>query len=458
MPTQSIASAEAIFKRLLQWRDEPRIEPLRPSGNGAARRLPRLDALRLITVRLPPPYGRLLLPVYLPSLLMALSQMALLILLPLYMLDLGHGTAFAALIVGLRGVGVLLFDVPAGMLVARFGDRPVLLGGLALILVGNLTLALSDNPWILGLAAVILGTGFSAWMLGRQSYIADTCASHEIGRAIAFMAGLQRAGAFIGPAAGGALASFVGYPATFAIGAVNAVVAGVLVVCFTRTVRHRVAESIGGIGGAVALLRGHAQILATAGLAAFALQLMRSTRQLLMPLFGQAVGLNVAEIGLVYSFSAGVDMSLFFPVGHVADRYGRKWTATPCMVLFAAGLAVLPWVSGFYSLLGVGLLLGLANGLGSGIVMIIGADIAQRSGHRGQFLGLWRLIGDLGMSSAPMLTGALVNVASLAAASLSAATVGLAGAIVMVLLVPETLRKRADDSRARADSGGGRRW
>lgn len=393
-------------------------------------------------MRVPPPYGRLLLPLYLPSALMALTQMALLILLPLYVVQLGHGTAFAALIVGLRGVGVLLFDVPAGLLVARFGDRPVLLAGLGLILLSNAAFAVSGNPWLLAAAAVVLGTGFSAWMLGRQSYIADTCDSHEVGRAIAFMAGLQRVGAFIGPAAGGALAGYAGYRATFAIGAASAVLAAVFVVGFMPKVARRSAERGATLAASLALLRGHGRVVVTAGFAAFALQLMRATRQLLLPLFGQAAGLPVAAVGLIYSLSAGVDMSLFLPVGHVADRRGRKWTATPSMTLFAVGLALLPWAGGFYSLLGVGLLLGLANGLGAGIVMIIGTDIAQRTGLRGQFLGPWRLIADFGMTSAPMLTGALVNLASLAAASLTVASVGLAGAFVMLLLVPETLRKR----------------
>jgi MFS family permease len=145
-------------------------------------------------MQLSSPYDRLLMPVYLPSFLMALSQMALLILLPLYVLDLGMSAAFAATVVGLRGVGVLIFDVPAGMLVARFGDKPVLLGGLGLILVGNALLALVTHPLALVGSALLLGAGFAAWMLGRQSYIADTCENHEVGRAIAVMAGLQRAG------------------------------------------------------------------------------------------------------------------------------------------------------------------------------------------------------------------------------------------------------------------------
>src|SRR4029453_4337594 len=116
-------------------------------------------------MRLPSPSARLLVPVYLPSLLMAVSQEALTILLPLYVLELGATPAFAALVVGLRGIGVLLFDVPAGMLVARFGDKRVLLGGLGLIFTGLVLLGVTTEPLLLAFAAVALGSGHAAWML-----------------------------------------------------------------------------------------------------------------------------------------------------------------------------------------------------------------------------------------------------------------------------------------------------
>src|SRR4051812_10408674 len=109
--------------------------------------------------RLASPYDRLLVPVYIPSFVMAVSQEALTVLLPLYMLELGETPAVAALLVGLRGIGILLFDVPAGLLVARFGDKPVLLGGLALILGSLLTFGTATQFWLLGLAAVALGFG-----------------------------------------------------------------------------------------------------------------------------------------------------------------------------------------------------------------------------------------------------------------------------------------------------------
>jgi MFS family permease len=394
-------------------------------------------------MRLPSPYDRLLVPVYLPSLLMAVSQEALTILLPLYVLDLGASPAVAALIVGLRGVGILLFDVPAGMLVARFGDKPVLLGGLALILAGLLTLGLTTSLWALGAAAVALGSGHAAWMLGRQSYLADICATHELGRAIAAMAGLQRGGALLGPVAGGALAGLAGYPAAFIAGAASAVVAAANVLLFARDVESHEVHGDPGIGATLRVLETNGRVLATAGSCALVLQLMRATRQLLVPLFGQAAGLDVSAIGLAYSLGTVVDIAMFYPSGVLADVYGRKWSAVPSMALYAVGLALLPLTSGFYSLLGAALVLGFANGIGTGVVMIIGADLARASGRQGPFLGLWRLIGDVGISLAPLLAGVLVDAASLAAASLTVAGIGVAGSLVMGLLVAETLTAAA---------------
>jgi MFS family permease len=392
-------------------------------------------------LRLPSPYDRLLLPVYVPSLLMAVSQEALTILLPLYMLDSGASAGVAALVVGLRGVGVLLFDVPAGMLVARFGDKPVLVGGLTLILTGFLLLTLTTSPWLIGFAAVSLGVGHAAWMLGRQSYLADVCATSELGRAIAAMAGLQRGGALIGPVAGGALAGLAGFPIAFAVGAASAVVAGATVLTFARSVPPH-GHSDASFAGTIEVLRAQRRVLATAGGSALVLQLMRATRQLLIPLFGQAVGLDVQTIGLVYSLASVVDIALFYPSGVLADRYGRKWSAVPSMALYALALALLPLAEGLYSLLAVAVLLGFANGIGTGVVMIIGADLARASGRHGQFLGLWRLIGDIGMSGAPLLVGSIVDGAGLAAASLAVAGIGVAGALVMAFLVVETLRNR----------------
>ena len=105
------------------------------------------------------------------------------------------------------------------------------------------------------------------------------------------------------------------------------------------------------------------KIFLTAGSVAFSFQLMRSARQLLVPLFGVTVGLDAGTIGFIYSLSAAVDMSLFYPVGIVLDRWGRKSAGIPSALCFVVGLILLPFAQGFYSLLAAGLTLGFANGL-----------------------------------------------------------------------------------------------
>jgi MFS family permease len=309
------------------------------------------------------------------------------------------------------------------------------------------SLGFATDLRLLGIAAVALGSGNAAWMLGRQSYLADTCEPHELGRAIAAMAGLQRGGALIGPVVGGAIAGFADYPTAFLAGAVSAVIAAGMVLAFAREVEAEPLHGDSSLKGTLDVLRAHGKVFATAGVSALVLQLMRATRQLLVPLFGEAVGLDVAAIGAIYSFGTVVDISLFYPSGVLADRWGRKWSAVPSMVVYSVGLAALPLASGFYSLLAATLLLGFANGIGTGVVMIIGADLSRTSGRQGQFLGLWRLIGDVGVSVAPLMSGILVGAVSLAAASLAVAGIGVAGSLLMALGVAETLRHAAWGSR-----------
>jgi hypothetical protein len=71
-------------------------------------------------------------------------------------------------------------------------------------------------------------------------------------------------------------------------------------------------------------------------------------------------------------------------------------------------------------------LIAVGNGLGSGIVMTLGADTAPVRG-RSQFLGAWRLCGDVGNSGGPLLVSAVASVAPLATACVVIGVLGLVG-------------------------------
>jgi sugar phosphate permease len=71
-------------------------------------------------------------------------------------------------------------------------------------------------------------------------------------------------------------------------------------------------------------------------------------------------------------------------------------------------------------------------------VQVLGADFTPAA-KRGEFLGVWRLIGDVGTAGGPFVVSFVVGVASLGLASICTGALGLAGALIMWLLVPETL-------------------
>ena len=388
---------------------------------------------------LPAPHDRLLIPVYLPSAFTAVASQAMLLLLPLYALEIGGSAAFAALVMALRGVGVLIFDVPAGLLVGRFGDKSVLLGGFVLLAASMFGMAVATEQWMIALFAIPLGAGHAAWFLGWLTYITHSCPPELRGQATAVNAGIQRMGALVGPLAGGIVAESLGYAPAYLGAAALCIVALLISFVYTADVRPDSPARSGHLRTIGRILADNRSMLATAGTVAIVFQIMRATRQLLVPLFGVLVGLDPATIGLIYSLAAAVDVSLSYPVGIAMDRWGRKWTGVPSVAGFVIGLAMLPFAQGFWTLLAAALMLGVGNGLSTGLVMIIGMDLSP-PGQRGQFLGVWRLIGDMGWVGGPVLAGLLVELFSMAAASLFAGALGILGGLVLLFLVPETSR------------------
>jgi MFS-type transporter involved in bile tolerance (Atg22 family) len=108
------------------------------------------------------------------------------------------------------------------------------------------------------------------------------------------------------------------------------------------------------------------------------------------------------------------------------------------LTLLSIGIALIPITSDVLSLTIVGLGIGLANGLGSGINMTLGSDLSPAAG-RSQFLGLWRLVSDVGTTGGPLLVAVTTSLASLGAAAVAVGAVGLIGALVLWRVVPETL-------------------
>jgi MFS family permease len=178
------------------------------------------------------------------------------------------------------------------------------------------------------------------------------------------------------------------------------------------------------------VIRDNGRTLLTLGPGVLLVGALRASRQTILPLWGVALGLDAATIGLVYGVSGAVDMVLFYPAGRLMDRRGRRWAAVPAMTLLGLAHALLPLTDGLAGLMLAGLLMGVGNGLSAGLVMTVGADVSPAVG-RAQFLGAWRVCADVGIGGGPLLIGAVTAAASLTAAALAMGGAGLAAAFLL---------------------------
>ena len=386
-------------------------------------------------------FRRLIPSVYAPAACIAVGHQATLILLPLYALEIGGGPAAAAAVLGMRGIGTMLADVPSGMAVTRLGDKVTMVAGTVLVALACAGFAFAADPWTLGMLALVLGAGFGALMLGRLNYVARQCPVAYRGRAITMLAGIQRVGLFVGPAAGGLVAETLGFATAFIAAAVLNVAGLVLMIVFVRRSRTRGRGGAQPHGAVIArILREHRHEFVRGGLASVAMQFVRSARQVLIPLWGGAIGLDAASIGLAFGLSSALDAAMFFPAGWLMDVRGRKWSLVPSLAVLGASLVLMPFATTFWPYLAVALLSGLGNGFGTGIIMALGADLSPRT-NRGEFLGVWRLLGDAGHAAGPFVFSATTGFFALGATLGLAGAVGFAGAAAAAWLVPETLRR-----------------
>jgi len=394
----------------------------------AARREPQTFKIRSLTFS-----------VYLPTLLFSIGEGAVLPIIPLFARGRGASVAVAALVVAMRGLGTLLLDLPSGVVVSRFGDKGAMVAGTALVAMVAIGASLSRSIVVLAVLILVMGGGWAFWQVARLTYVSEVTPRGQRGRALSLLGGVSRAGTFIGPILGGYLGRHYGLETAFYAQAAMGVAASALMFNVVR--RAPIGDEPRGRragGHLVATVVEHHRVFLSAGLAVVALQMVRQCRDVFLPLWGDSIGLDVAQIGLIYGVSSFIDAGMFYPVGYVMDRWGRKWAGVPSLLTLSLGLLILPAATGLTGFTLVAMLTGLGNGLGPGIVMTLGADFAPE-GRRGEFIGVWRFISDVGSAGGPLVASFIAGVASLALAATVTAVLGFTGTVLMWLKVPETL-------------------
>ncbi|MEU2033983.1 MFS transporter [Nocardia amamiensis] len=342
-------------------------------------------------------------------------------------LDLGASAGLAGVVVALSGLGMVLTDLPAGRIVAVIGERGAMAVGSVLGAVGVLAAILAPNAGVLALGMLCNGAAGAVWGLARQTYLVAVVPARDLGRAMSTLAGSMRLGFFGGPFLGAAVVHVLGPNGALWLQLATTVLAGAAMAAIRSPDATGDATARHSLG---AVMVEHRRILGTLGVAALLTGAARAARLALLPLWAAHIGVSASTTSLVFGVAGAMDVLMSYPAGVWLDRYGRRATGVPSMILFAAGFGALPCTSSVFGLSAAAVLLGLANGVSNGLIMTVGADVAPDV-QRAEFLGAWRLTHDIGMFAGPVAVGAISAVTALGAAAIVLALAAATGAYTM---------------------------
>jgi MFS family permease len=377
---------------------------------------------------------------YGPAALFGLSEGAVLPVVALSAIDRGASTSTAALITALLGVGSLAANIPAGVLATRIGERRSMLLAAAIMVVGVLTclVDLGRGPWSLllyGFGILLIGAASAVYSLARQSYLTEIVPLHMRARALSTLGGSMRVGMFLGPFAGAAVMQVAGLPGAYYVSLAAIVAAGVLVF---RVPDLEVTAADRADASAVTtrgMLKQRWRVYATLGAGILLLSAIRQTRQTVVPLWAAHLGLSPTTSSIIYGVAGAIDALTFYPAGKVMDRCGRRWVAVPATLVLGVSFVVMPFAGGAVSLTVAAMVMGFGNGIGSGIVMTLGADVSPRVG-RPTHIGIWNELADIGSGVGPLILSAVTALAGLGAGIVASGLVGFAAAGTLWRWIP----------------------
>lgn len=403
---------------------------------------------------------------FLPPGLFALGQGAIAPVVVISARELGASSAMAALVVAAAGLGQVLADVPAGALATRFGEKHTMIGAAGLTAVAMAACIWAPTLAVFAVAIFLTGAATAVWLLARQAYLTEVVPFHLRARAMSTLGGVFRIGLFAGPFLGSLAIARFGTAGAYAVQMAAAAAAVVVLLCVrditgrgepaaTRTTgpsdrgRARGTPDSTTDGGtaerepvsARRVLTEHRRVFATMGSAVLLVAAVRAARQVAIPLWGAHLGLDPVTISIVFGVSGAVDMLLFYPAGQVMDRFGRIWVAAPSMLVLGVALIAVPFTSTVWSLAAVGVVMGIGNGIGAGLVMTLAADLSPPHG-RPVFLGLFRVFADSGNGAGPFVIAGVTAVFSLSAGIVAMGVIGVLSAGLLTRWIPRAVPRR----------------
>jgi MFS family permease len=274
-------------------------------------------------------------------------------LLPYYSDELDLSKTAAGVLTAAYPAGTFAGALPGGWLAARWGVKPTLLTGLALLGITSLAFGFADNIVLLDAARFVQGMGGACMWAAGMTWLVSAAPPDRRGELIGSALAAAIVGVLLGPVLGGA-ATVVGPEVVFS--AVS-VVALLLAAWASRLPGVPPAPS----PGLPAMLRALRRRNVLTAFWLFTLPaLFSGVIEVLAPLRLDDLGASGAAIGAVFLLTAAVEAVLSPMAGRLSDRRGRLMPIRAGLV-GAAVMAILLPLPNLTVLLGLTIMLTFAT-------------------------------------------------------------------------------------------------
>ena len=359
---------------------------------------------------------------------------------PMYAVSAGAGSAEAGVVTGSLMLATVLAEFASARLMRRYGYRTVFAAGA--LLLGGPALALLAPHSVVAIVTVSIarGLGFGLNTVVTGALVAAALPPERRGEGIGLAGVVACVPAIVALPSGVWLAQNTGYAVVIAITAITALAPLAATPWLANPAAHQ-AEAGQAEAAPVGLLTSlRSGGMLRPGLVFAATTVSAGVVASFLPL-AAGVSAGVATLGL-FAQAVTATASRWW-AGRRGDRHGHAGLLIPGLLIAAAGMASLIWVSAPVAVIAGMCLFGIGFGIAQNATFALMIDRAPGSGY-GTASALWNLAYDAGYGTGPIVFGVFVAHTGYPAAF------GLTGLLILVALLPAVRDRRPQGGSGQA--------
>jgi DHA1 family multidrug resistance protein-like MFS transporter len=325
--------------------------------------------------------------------------------LPTYAESMGASLTMVGVIGAAYALPQLIFRIPAGIWSDSLGRRkPLIIGGILLVLLGAVGLRVSPNPWSLSLSRGLAGIGAASWVVFivyTVSFYPENKTIHVVGILNFVLNGALT----VTTAIGGLVADVWGERSAFLTAAILAFVA-LLPLLFTREYQTPKTQGFSWRDFGQVTRRPLLIAVSIMGILVFFAEF--ATVFGFIPIYAAGIGASDTELGILVMLAMGVSMVGSLVVAPMVQRWGHVFTLVLGSIMLGLSLLAVPFIDSI-ALLDVTQVL---NGMGWGMLstQLMALSIYDTTPRwRATAMGFFQAVYAIGMLTGPLVSGLLAN-------------------------------------------------